>query len=46
MLMQVDVLYLYLILGCREYYNVLFTGLRVLIGGNVIGGYYGPNGFG
>lgn len=30
----------------REYYNVLFTGLRVLIGGNVIGGYYGPNGFG
>eukprot|EP00731_Ephydatia_muelleri_P035887 Em0174g6a len=30
----------------REYYNVLFTGLRVLIQGNVIGGYYGSNGFG
>ena len=30
----------------REYYNVLFTNLRVMIeGDNVIDGYFGPNGY-
>ena len=32
---------------CREFYNVLFTGVRVMIeGGSIVNQYFGPQGFG
>lgn len=35
-----------MLIFCREFYNVLFTGIRVMIeGGSIVDQYFGPAGF-
>ena len=45
-LIQVRHVAVSLLFTCREFYNVLFTGLRVMVeGGSIVDQYFGPWGF-